>query len=81
MIKVLKDNNVNCIVLSKRHGYNVGYEHIFDNNNYQKIMKKGRLVYKRKKEIVKIKNKLKLDILNNEIKIKNIKNMIIGYVW
>lgn len=78
LIKILKDNNVNCIVLSKRHGYNVEYEHIFDNNNYQKIMKKGRLVYKRKKEIVK--NKLKLDILNNEIKIKNIKDMIVGYV-
>lgn len=80
LIKILRDNNVNCIVVSRRHGYDVLYECVFDNNNYQKFMKKGRLVHKRKQEIIKIKSKLKLDILKNENKIKNIKDMIIGYV-
>lgn len=80
LIKVLKDNNVNCIVLSKRHGYNVEYKCVFDNNNYQKFMKKGRLIYIRKNELIKIRSKLKLDILSNENKIKNIKDMIVGYV-
>ena len=80
LIKILRENNVNFIVVSKRHGYNVSYECIFSNNNYNKIMKKGRLVYKRKKEIIKIKNKLKLDILNSKEKIKDIKELIIDYV-
>ena len=80
LIKILKDNNVNCIVLLKRHGYNVSDECVFDDNSYQKFMKKGRLVYKRKKEIIKIKNKLKLNILNNENKIKVIKDLIVDYV-
>lgn len=80
LIKILRENNVNFIVVSKRHGYNVSYECIFDNNNYQKIMKKARLVYKRKNEIIKIKNKLKLNILNNKEKIRDVKELIISYV-
>ena len=80
LLKILRNNSINCIVVSKIQGYNIEYECIFDNNNYQKFMKKGRLVYKRKKEIIKLMNRLKLDMLSNKNKINDIKDLIINYV-
>ena len=80
LIKILKDNNINYVVLVKRFGYNVDIEHIFDNNNYISYYKKGKLVYKRKKDIDNIRVKLKLNILNNIDKINEIKRLVDSYV-
>ena len=81
LIKILRDNNINYVVLVKRFGYNVDYEYSFNNNNYISYYKKGKLIYKRIKDIDNIRVKLKLNILDNKEKINEIKRLVDSYVW
>ena len=80
LIKILRDNNINYVVLVKRFGYNVDYEYSFNNNNYISYYKKGKLIYKRIKDIDNIRVKLKSNILDNKEKINEIKRLVDSYV-
>ena len=80
LIKILRDNNINYVVLVKRFGYNVDMISCFNNNNYISYYKKGKLIYKRIKDIDNIRVKLKLNILDNKEKINEIKRLVDSYV-
>jgi hypothetical protein len=76
LIDKLNKNNVNYIVVVKRFGYNVDASNSFIDNNYSKYLNKGKIKYKRIKDIKYISSKLRLDIINNRDKIKRIKEII-----
>ena len=80
LIKILRDKNINYVVLVKRFGYNVDMKSCFNNNNYISYYKKGKLIYKRIKDIDNIRVKLKLNILDNKEKINEIKRLVDSYV-
>lgn len=76
LIDILNKNQVSYVVLVKRWGYNVDVEKCFKDNYYNKFCVKGKFVYKRSKENMKIRNKLKINILDNKEKIEKIKRLI-----
>ena len=80
LIAKLKEYQINYVVLVKRWGYNVDVEEIFNSNNYNKFYIKGKLVYKRIKDVMQIRNMLRVNILDNKDKIEKIKRLIDSYV-
>ena len=76
LVDNLNKNKVNYIVVVKRFGYNVDVSNSFINNNYSKYLNKGKIKYKRIKDIKYISSKLRLDVINNRDKIKRIKEII-----
>ena len=79
LIAKLKEYQINYVVLVKRWGYNVDVEGIFNCNNYNKFYIKGKLVYKRSKDVMQIRNMLRVNILDNKDKIEKIKRLIDSY--
>ena len=77
LVSKLKENHVDYMILVKRHGYNVEDSKQFLDNTYQKFYSKGKIVYKRQQEINYIKRKLSCKILEQEKKIKKVKEFIV----
>lgn len=67
------------MVLVKRQSYYVESSMFYDNNRYIYYYHKGKIKYKRNKEIDYIIRKLRCNILDNKVKIKYIKELIEGY--
>ena len=67
------------MVLIKRQSYNVSDSMFYDNNRYSYYYHKGKIKYKRCKDIDYIIRKFRCNILDNKIKIKDIKELIDNY--
>ncbi|MGN1028629.1 MAG: hypothetical protein ACI4P7_00895 [Bacilli bacterium] len=80
LISKLRQVHINYLVVVKRWGYNVDIREDFLDNSYLKYFQKGKLVFKRKKQIDGIYSKLQKNILGNKNKIMKIKEFIDSYV-
>lgn len=56
ILKQLTDNNISYLIIDKKNQYHIVKRKIYkiDNNNYIKFYSKGRMLYKRRKQINKI---------------------------
>lgn len=59
VLKGLKENHISYIIVDVRNSYHLIEKKNFDSNRYHSFYQKGRRLYKRRKQIMRLMNELK----------------------